>query len=103
MQMHLMVHAFKKDVNDPERTGFHESHVGFYYNKYYKQSWTPAAYGCKSFDKVVDLIKEGLTLNSTHMLEAVLSEDTAPKHFVQLVEEHRRDRQRCIDAGDETA
>ena len=36
-------------------------------------------------------------------LVAVLAEDTPVENFVKLTEEHRRERQRRIDAGDETA
>eukprot|EP00927_Polykrikos_kofoidii_P041706 TRINITY_DN3554_c0_g2_i1.p1 TRINITY_DN3554_c0_g2~~TRINITY_DN3554_c0_g2_i1.p1 ORF type:complete len:199 (+),score=26.09 TRINITY_DN3554_c0_g2_i1:54-650(+) len=36
-------------------------------------------------------------------INSVIPVDTSHEKFVRVVEEHRRDRQRCIDAGDETA
>ena len=33
-ELHLLAHALKKDVNDPERPGFVDNHLAFYYNKY---------------------------------------------------------------------
>ena len=32
-ELHLLSHAFKKDVDDPERPGFSDTHLSFYYNK----------------------------------------------------------------------
>merc|ERR1712196_302305 len=37
------------------------------------------------------------------MLEAKLAEDATLETFVKVTEEHRRERQRRMDAGDETA
>jgi len=36
-EVHLLVHAFKRDCNDPERTGMLPEHLPFYYGKYYKR------------------------------------------------------------------
>merc|ERR1711990_1263540 len=38
-ELHFLVHAFKKDVDDPDRPSFHESHLSFYYTKYFKKQW----------------------------------------------------------------
>lgn len=102
-ELHLLVHAFKKDMNDPERAGFHESHLAFYYNKYFHKNWSNMTYGLKTFKEVTELIKENISLNKTGILEALMSDDVPSKSFVHLVEEQRRDRQRRVEAGVESA
>lgn len=99
----FLVHGFKKDMNDPERTGFHESHTSFYYQKYFKKAFDFKQYGQSSLSGFISLIKDAITLNSQGILEAVLPEDAPKENLVKLAEEHRRDRQRRVDAGDETA
>merc|ERR1712003_11865 len=49
------------------------------------------------------LIKDAVKINSKNMLEAELGEAEALEKFVKQTEEHRRERQRRMDAGDETA
>jgi hypothetical protein len=102
-ELHLLVHAFRKDIADSERPGFHESHVGFYYNKYFNKQWSSKNFGRDNFNDVVELIKENVSVSKTGILEALLGEDAPVKSFVHLVEEHRRDRQRRFDAGVESA
>jgi hypothetical protein len=99
----LLLHAFKKDLNDPDRPSFHESHLGYYYNKYFKKSFGYQTVGVTSIQALVKLIKEVLTVDESLMLGGKLPEDTPVKNFVQMAEHHRRDRQRRVDAGDETA
>lgn len=102
-ELHLLTHAFKKDVDDQDRPGFHESHLGFYYSKYFHKGWSTKAFGCNTFKAVVDLIKEHIALKDSGIVEALMSEETDVSKFVQQVEDHRRDRQRRIDAGVESA
>jgi len=102
-ELHLLAHAFKKDMDDPERPGFHESHIAFYYNKYFHKQWSTKTYGLSTLKEVTEMIKENSSINKTGLLEAVLSEDSLSKSFVHLVEEHRRDRQRRVEAGVESA
>lgn len=103
-EFHLLVHAFRHDVNDPDRPSFDKVHLPFYYNKYYKKSFNCKNYGVSSIDAFVSLIQDAASINEeTSFLEAVLPEETPLEQFVKLTEEHRRERQRCIDAGDETA
>merc|ERR1711979_133137 len=49
--------------------------------------------------------KDTLNIASTEpcFFEALLTEDTQQEQFVKLAENHRRDRVRRVDAGDETA
>eukprot|EP00913_Durusdinium_trenchii_P012069 g11337.t1 len=80
LELHLLVHSFRRDANDPERIGIHESHLPFYYNKYYKKTFNVKHYG------------------------AVLSEDVENFDiFVKLTEAARRDRMQKLENGDESA
>jgi len=102
-ELHLLVHAFKKDLNDPERPSFVESHAAYYYNKYFKKAFNVKLFGVADLAGLVELIKESVKINDKSMLECGKSEDTPSENFVKLTEDHRRERQRRMDAGDETA
>merc|ERR1719221_2056936 len=104
-ELYLLVHAFRKDVDDPERPGIHEDHLSFYYQKYYHKQLNPKHYGKESNAEVVDLVKDTVVIDKAPpVLKSELSDDTdAVDIFVKLTEDNRRERQRRIDAGDETA
>ena len=51
----------------------------------------------------MELIKDAVSLDSNGFLKAEEAEDTEVATFVKFTEDHRRERQRRIDAGDETA
>mmetsp|Transcript_117415 Transcript_117415/g.339462 ORF Transcript_117415/g.339462 Transcript_117415/m.339462 type:complete len:1096 (+) Transcript_117415:106-3393(+) len=103
-EVHLLVHSYRVDVNDPDRPSFHESHLAHYFQKYYKKNFSPRTFGVNSNSELFDLIKDTMEIASKcSILEPQLSEDTPLDNFVRLTEDHRRDRQRRYDAGDETA
>lgn len=104
-ELHLLVHAFKRDTGDPERTGIHKDHLGFYYNKYFKKQFNLRSYACDTLEKLVKLVKDTLAIESkTQTVGALLSDDLESfDMFMKLAEEHRRERVRRADAGDETA
>lgn len=102
-ELHLLVHAFNKDVNDPDRPSFSEEHMQFYYNKYFKKTFNLKNLNLAGLSDFVELIKESLSFSDSKLLSAPLTADTAFVHFVKLAEEHRRERERRVDAGDETA
>merc|ERR1711998_346737 len=102
-ELHLLAHAFRKDMDDPDRVGFVETHLAFYYNKYFKKTLTVKNFGVAENSGLVELIKETVEINAKNMLEAKLAEDASLETFVKMTEEHRRERQRRMDAGDETA
>merc|ERR1712113_1101477 len=52
-ELHLLTHAFRKDVNDDERVGIHLDHIAFYYNKYYRKTISPNDYGVESFEELL--------------------------------------------------
>jgi len=103
-ELHLLVHSYRLDVDDVERPSFQESHLNYYYNKYFKRPFQSKQFG---FDENIDVLKvikdtiEVMPKNS--VLDPQLSEDTPLDNFVRLTEDHRRERQLRIDAGDEAA
>jgi len=105
LELYLLQIAFKKDVDDPERLGVPEQHLAFYYNKYFRKQLTPKYFGIATNMELTGLIKDTVTWNEdVKVLNTPLSEDLEnPDMFVKLTEENRRERQRRIDAGDETA
>jgi len=104
-ELHLLVTAFKKDVDDMDRPGIHEDHLDFYYNRYFHKQLNPRAYGLNTLLEVVDLVKDTVAINAKDkVLTANLTGDPEEVGiYVKLTEESRRERQRRIDAGDETA
>eukprot|EP00929_Paragymnodinium_shiwhaense_P089618 TRINITY_DN4977_c0_g1_i13.p1 TRINITY_DN4977_c0_g1~~TRINITY_DN4977_c0_g1_i13.p1 ORF type:complete len:843 (+),score=339.05 TRINITY_DN4977_c0_g1_i13:81-2609(+) len=103
-ELSLLLHSFKKDLNDPDRPSFPADHLSHYYNIYYrKQQPINEACGYKEVGAFVNLIKENITVSATGILEVQMPEDTPPSTFLKLVEDHRRDRERRVDAGDESA
>merc|ERR1712048_1351141 len=76
----------------------------FYYNKYFKKAFNLKMFGVNELSGLVDYIKDTIAINAkSNMLEAPRSEDCSLSEFVKATEEHRRERQRRMDAGDETA
>jgi len=105
VELHMLMHAFKKDINDPDRTKIPEKDLAFYYNKYFRKNFAYANFQCKQMSELADLIKDVVKFSEgATCLESVLEEEDASfVTFVKLTEEHRRERQRRVDAGDETA
>merc|ERR1712217_1004358 len=58
----------------------------------------------ENFSGLCDLIKETVTLNDkTKFVEVKLPEDAPIDKLLRQTEQHRRERQQCVDAGDESA
>lgn len=103
-ELHLLVHAFKHDVADEDRPSFHERHLEFYFHKYFRRSLQLKMFGVQTNEELIALIKDSVSISKeTQLLEATMPVEEPLDKFLRLAEEHRRDRQRCIDAGDETA
>lgn len=104
-ELHLLVHAFRHDAKDPERTGIHPEHLPFYYNRYYKKALNPKNYGVDTVEELIDLVKDTALADSrSKVVESMVADDLESNDiFVKLTEENRRDRQRRIDTGDESA
>merc|ERR1712151_1286386 len=104
-ELFLLVQAYRKDVDDEERIGIHETNLAYYFNKYYHKNLNPKDYGKEANQGLVDFVKDAVTLDKE---TNVLKSDMEPEQdsldiFVKLTEESRRERQRRVDAGDETA
>merc|ERR1712187_780988 len=79
-------------------------HLSFYYEKYFKKEFSLDNFGMKAFADFVEIIKDVVQVGDKNaLLEPQLAIDTPLANFVRLTEEHRRDRVRRVDAGDETA
>eukprot|EP00441_Pelagodinium_beii_P026329 CAMPEP_0197663666 /NCGR_PEP_ID=MMETSP1338-20131121/58167_1 /TAXON_ID=43686 ORGANISM="Pelagodinium beii, Strain RCC1491" /NCGR_SAMPLE_ID=MMETSP1338 /ASSEMBLY_ACC=CAM_ASM_000754 /LENGTH=882 /DNA_ID=CAMNT_0043242147 /DNA_START=79 /DNA_END=2727 /DNA_ORIENTATION=+ len=105
LELHLLVHSFKKDANDEDRVGIHEQHLAFYYNKYYKKTFSVKYYGMETNSDLIGLVKDTVTiLPENQVLKFSLGEDMENFDiFVKLTEEARRERLRRLDAGDTSA
>jgi len=104
-ELHLLVHAFRHDVNDPDRPSFQESQMTYYYEKYFGKSFADLKLmNLESFGGLCELIHETVTLNEkSKFVEVLLPEDAPIDKILRQTEKHRRDRQQCVDAGDESA
>ena len=102
-ELHLLCHAFRHDLDDPDRPTFKENHLAFYFNKYYRRAMNFKSYGVESAEELVDLVKDAVEVTQLKSLEPQLSEDSPLENFIRLTEDARRDRHLRIDSGDETA
>jgi len=103
-ELNLLVHAFRKDIDDPERLGIHIDHLGFYYSKYFRKDFWPATYGCDNEQGVLDLVKDIIYLTDKQVLASQLDgEMESYQILLKLTEEARRERSLRIDLGDATA
>jgi len=104
-ELHLLAHSFKKDANDPQRPGIYSEHLPFYYTKYYKKTLNPKFYGVDAIKDLVEMIRDTIVVNpKSQVLEPQLPEDMESLGiFAMLTEECRRDRQRRVDMGEESA
>merc|ERR1712032_1265354 len=99
---HILVHAFRRDVQDKHREGIHIDHTDFYYTRYFQKPFSCCHYGVKTLIEVLELIKDTVTVNpKIHLLEAQLCDGLDSFDlFVKLTEEARQERQRQLDIGD---
>mmetsp|Transcript_2096 Transcript_2096/g.4308 ORF Transcript_2096/g.4308 Transcript_2096/m.4308 type:complete len:534 (+) Transcript_2096:892-2493(+) len=101
--LHLLMLSYEQDLNDPERPTFHESHAAFYYTKYFKKSLDLKSFKMEKLSQLLEVMTDTAIIQEDGMLKNVLPASTPISQFVKLCEEHRRERQRRVDAGDETA
>jgi len=102
-ELHLLVHAFARDLNDPERPSFHESLLGFYYNKYFKKDFDESRFGAATVADFLATVRDTVELQKNGILEPMLSDDSPLDNFIRLTEDYRRERQQRIDSGDDSA
>eukprot|EP00928_Gymnodinium_smaydae_P072686 TRINITY_DN55_c0_g3_i1.p1 TRINITY_DN55_c0_g3~~TRINITY_DN55_c0_g3_i1.p1 ORF type:complete len:881 (+),score=334.31 TRINITY_DN55_c0_g3_i1:53-2644(+) len=104
-ELHLLATAFRKDVNDPDRSGVYLEHLGFYYQKYFKKPLNLATYGVDSAEALCELASDTVQV-SKQVMESSLPEELEEGSlglFVKLAEESRRHRKLLVDSGDESA
>ncbi|CAE7558921.1 Hnrnpu [Symbiodinium sp. CCMP2456] len=108
-ELHLMAHAFRRDSHDPGRVAVPVEHLAFYYQKYYKKALNIKFFGVDSSEEslreLVGLVSDTvLIMGKSKVLEPQLPDDLESTNlFVMLTEESRRDRNRRIDMGDDSA
>lgn len=104
-ELHLLAHAFKKDVKDADRPGMILEHLPFYYQKYYKKALNTKFYGFETVKEICDLLRDTVVLTGKNQIvEPLLPEEMESSGiFVMLTEECRRDRERRICMGEEAA
>lgn len=74
------------------------------HQKYYGKGFDPSVFGFKELPDFLEIVKMVVSeIPETTLMKAELAEDTSLDTFVKLAEDHRRDRNRRVDAGDETA
>jgi len=103
LELALLAHSFKKDSKDEDRTGIHESHLPFYYHKYYMKSFNVRYYGVESTEGLTKLIFDAVQLSPDAVLETTLPEDFDFEILVRRTEFERRERQKRLDSGDDSA
>jgi len=104
-ELFLLTHAFKHDVDDDQNPGIHETNLAYYYTKYFNKQFLPKHFGKESVKELMDFVKDSVKLDADNSVLATdLDTDVDTIDiFVKLTEECRRERQRRLDAGDETA
>jgi len=104
VELHLLAHSFRKDVNDDERPGITADHLSFYFNKYFRKAFIVGNYGVDSVEKLVDLVQDTVSVDDKKVLVAELDEERESLDlFLKLTEEGRKRRELLIDSGDESA
>lgn len=104
-ELHLILHAFRRDADDADRPSFGDGHLAFYYPRYYKKAFNLKFYGMEDVKGLLEIVKDTLEIETVgdKLLKPLLDEGVALEQFMKLTENDRRDRQRRVDAGDETA
>jgi len=103
MELWLLQVAFKKDVNDEDRPAVREQHLEFYYGKYFKKQLSQRWYGVETWAELAKMIKDTVAFNDEGLTTPLDGEEIGLDLFIKHTEENRRERDRRIVAGDETA
>jgi len=99
-ELHLLVHAFKRDSKSGTLV---QDQVAFYYNKYYSKMLTPSNYGLQRIDDVLNLI-DNTVVTVDRVVESQLTDELHSNDiFLRLAEDDRQVRQRRVDSGDTSA
>mmetsp|Transcript_45538 Transcript_45538/g.105569 ORF Transcript_45538/g.105569 Transcript_45538/m.105569 type:complete len:925 (+) Transcript_45538:75-2849(+) len=104
-ELHLLLHSFQRDVNDPEYQGIYADHLAFYYNKYYKKVLNMKLFGVDTLAELLALVQDTVMIpRGSKVIVPLLPEEIENLGlFVMLTEQARRERQRLVDLGDPSA
>lgn len=107
VELHLLSHAFVQDAADSDRSAVPVEHMAFYYQKYFRKSFSAAAYGLKTIEEVLALVKDTMIVyqgEPLKLIESMLPDEMETYNaFVMLTEECRRVRLRKVALGDLSA
>merc|ERR1711865_43705 len=99
-ELHLLVHSFSKDCNDPDRTGIHLDHLAFYYQKYYGKPLNLGFYGVATTEELMEFINDTITVNKQSCIESQIPGDLESNAvFAKITEVARRHRKLLVDMG----
>merc|ERR1712217_20644 len=91
------------DVNDAERVGIPEAHFSHYFNRYFKKSLNPKVYKKDDLAQLCDYVKDTVAIQDGLLVRKLAADASSEMgDFVKMQEESRRERQRRLDAGDES-
>eukprot|EP00811_Abedinium_folium_P027199 NODE_4094_length_1938_cov_3.127002.p1 GENE.NODE_4094_length_1938_cov_3.127002~~NODE_4094_length_1938_cov_3.127002.p1 ORF type:complete len:454 (+),score=153.46 NODE_4094_length_1938_cov_3.127002:276-1637(+) len=103
-ELHLLLHGFRRALDDADRPSFSEEHLPFYYQRFFKKPFEMQLYGnATSAAAVIAFARDVAVVGAKGLLEAKLQDDRSLDVFMRLAEDNRRDRCRRMEAGDETA
>jgi hypothetical protein len=89
----LLVHAFKHDCSDPERTGLHLDHLAFCYETYFRESLSPKSFGVDTVSDLAGLVRDTVYLTKQQAIETLVPDELESLGiFAKLTEEQRRYR-----------
>eukprot|EP00397_Hematodinium_sp_SG-2012_P003043 GEMP01003051.1.p1 GENE.GEMP01003051.1~~GEMP01003051.1.p1 ORF type:complete len:1173 (+),score=378.10 GEMP01003051.1:92-3610(+) len=100
VELHLLVHAFKEDVNDEERTTFPSMHLATYYKMYNYRNLMMCNFECKSVAELCALVPD-IAKEEGDLMVALREKDTSVTTLLEDTEKIRQDRVDRIRAGDE--
>jgi len=103
-ELHLLAHAFRHDVDDPERLGIHLDHLGYYYNRYFKKALSTKYYGVDTYKDLIELVNDAVYVTNKNLVDSQLdAEMECLDIFIKLTEEARRYRGLRLALGEEAA
>eukprot|EP00408_Alexandrium_pacificum_P067235 CAMPEP_0171179032 /NCGR_PEP_ID=MMETSP0790-20130122/13051_1 /TAXON_ID=2925 /ORGANISM="Alexandrium catenella, Strain OF101" /LENGTH=889 /DNA_ID=CAMNT_0011643959 /DNA_START=48 /DNA_END=2714 /DNA_ORIENTATION=+ len=104
-EIHLLTHAFRRDVNDADRAQIILEHLPFYYQKYFKKALNTKMFGVESVKEILGLIKDTVIVSGKNsVVQSMLPDDLESFGvFAMITEEARRYRTRRVTMGDESA
>lgn len=102
-EIHIMLSAFQKEVEETKRPGIHKNLFVEYFRLYGRRDFYSENYGAANLDVFCEMMKDTFVINDDGLMMPEHDPETVPSIFIRLTENARRERQRRIDLGDATA